>query len=243
MSNLDPKDGPSSAFNRGEKQSGPPSLRPSKAGEIWMICLTLAMAVAGIISAVIFVKQLSVMQGQLAEMKSTSIQTDRSIAEFDRIASAAQNSALAALQAIAKFERLVEAAQRSAAASETSAQAAALSVAQFERLANAANVQARNSSIMSDASRRAVVVTTSIAFDANYPSPLPGNSVAISINYGNVGKEPAVRMRETVNFKAFDVAVLNPDQDLEDLTENFSVCKGEKVANSNLVAEPGNSYT
>jgi hypothetical protein len=40
--------------------------------EIWMICLTAVIAVGGIIGACIFNNQLSVMQGQLAEMKTAS---------------------------------------------------------------------------------------------------------------------------------------------------------------------------
>jgi hypothetical protein len=45
----------------------------------WMIGLTAVIAFATVISAIIFFRQLSVMQGQLEEMRSSGHQTDETI--------------------------------------------------------------------------------------------------------------------------------------------------------------------
>lgn len=69
--------------------------------DIWMISLTALIAVAGVISATIFNTQLSVMQGQLEEMKATSKQTDELVEATKRAAEAAKASS----DSIASIER------------------------------------------------------------------------------------------------------------------------------------------
>ena len=73
--------------------------------EIIMIALTAVIAAAGVVGACIFNNQLSVMQGQLDEMKSTGKQTDTMIAANKIIATAAQKSAEVAEKALTAIER------------------------------------------------------------------------------------------------------------------------------------------
>jgi hypothetical protein len=71
--------------------------------DIWMISLTALVAVAGIISATIFNKQLSVMQGQLDEMKATGRQNEILIETNKTLANAAKQSAEAASASVGAF--------------------------------------------------------------------------------------------------------------------------------------------
>ena len=73
--------------------------------DIWMISLTALIAVAGVVSATIFNNQLSVMRGQLDEMKSTGIQTGEMI-------KAAKDSADAAKRSVEISERTLIVTQR-----------------------------------------------------------------------------------------------------------------------------------
>ena len=61
--------------------------------EIIMIALTAVIAAPGVVGACIFNNQLSVMQGQLDEMKSTGTQTDKLIEQNTKLADAATVSA------------------------------------------------------------------------------------------------------------------------------------------------------
>jgi hypothetical protein len=56
---------------------------------------TLALVVVGIVTAVIFKRQLDAMQGQLKEMQAASIQADKTITAFEQLADAAQQTAVA----------------------------------------------------------------------------------------------------------------------------------------------------
>ncbi len=73
--------------------------------DIWMVSLTGLIALGGIISATIFNSQLSVMQGQLDEMKSTGIQTNEMIAANKVLAAAAEKSAKVAEDGLFKLQR------------------------------------------------------------------------------------------------------------------------------------------
>jgi hypothetical protein len=68
--------------------------------EIIMIALTAVIAAAGVVGACIFNNQLSVMQGQLDEMKSTGKQTDIIIETNKKLAEATQQSADAASDSV-----------------------------------------------------------------------------------------------------------------------------------------------
>jgi hypothetical protein len=73
--------------------------------EILMICLTAVIATAGVIGACIFNNQLSVMQGQLNEMKSTGKQNEIVIATNKTLANAAKQSADVARQTLIASQR------------------------------------------------------------------------------------------------------------------------------------------
>lgn len=81
--------------------------------DIWMIGLTALIAVAGVVSATIFNNQLSVMQGQLDEMKSTGKQTDEMIITNKQIADAAERSVKVAEDSILKLQRAISASSAS----------------------------------------------------------------------------------------------------------------------------------
>lgn len=73
--------------------------------EILMICLTAVIATAGVIGAVIFNNQLSIMQGQLDEMKSASKQTVELVEATKASADAAKKSADVAREALIATQR------------------------------------------------------------------------------------------------------------------------------------------
>jgi hypothetical protein len=75
--------------------------------DIWMIGLTALIAVAGFVSATIFNNQLTVMQGQLREMKSTGTQTDRLIEMTKDTADAARLSARTARETLIYTQRAI----------------------------------------------------------------------------------------------------------------------------------------
>jgi hypothetical protein len=66
-----------------------------KISDRWMIGLTGAIVATGIISAFIFAGQLSIMNGQLSEMKSSGLQEDRLVEANGRFATAVEQQALA----------------------------------------------------------------------------------------------------------------------------------------------------
>jgi hypothetical protein len=139
----------------------------------WMIGLTAVIAVAGIASAGIFGWQLSIMSGQLDEMKSSSAQSVQIIDAYKKIATATIDSVTAARKlveattnAVKASQRLAEAAEKANAESTRLVAAAGEGNAQTRRLADAATAAneesrrlANNVAAANEISRKALLVS------------------------------------------------------------------------------------
>jgi hypothetical protein len=73
--------------------------------EILMIVFTGVIATTGVIGAIIFNNQLSIMQGQLAEMKSASAQTNEMLAANKTLAAASERTAKVVEDSLFKLQR------------------------------------------------------------------------------------------------------------------------------------------